>query len=455
MKLFACRWLAVSSCLICALAAGETRPQYGSTLRAATRIAPTSLDPADKLQVNSIARRNLTRLMFDTLVTLDDRGKLQPALATSWQAASGNQRWQFWIRRGVKFQDGSPLTVEAVAAALRTTNPAWRVSSNGDSVVIERDAPDADLPARLAEQRNAVTKRGEGGTLIGTGPFYIKDWQPGKKLSLSANEEYWGGRAYLDAIEIDMGHASRDQLISLELGKVDVAEVAAEQSQRSRTEGRRVVTSAPSELMALVFQRERAAGEDRKLREALAASIDRKSIRNAVLQDAGEPSGGILSGWVSGYGFVFTAEQNLDRARQLRSEVKYAPSWSLAYDADDPLARLIAERIALNAQDAGIRLQITTSGIADLRLTRFGLASVNPRIALTEAASFFGMATPKLNGDGVDELYRAESALLQTQRIVPLFQLPVSYALSPSVKDWSEDRDGGRHLEDVWLGSKP
>lgn len=455
MKLSACRWLAASSCLTCALAAGETRPQYGSTLRAATRIAPASLDPADKSEANSIARRNLIRLLFDTLVTLDDRGRIQPALATSWQPASGNQRWQFWIRRGVKFHDGSALTVEAVAAAIRAANPEWRVSSNGESVVIERDAADADLPARLAEQRNIITKHSEGGTLIGTGPFHMKDWQPGKKLSLAANEEYWGGRTYLDAIEIEMGRASREQLIALDLGRVDVAEVAADQSQRARTEGRRVVTSAPSELMALMFQREPGSPEERKLREALAASIDRKSIRNALLQDAGEPSGGILPGWVSGYGFVFPAEQNLDRARQLRSEVKYAPSWSLAYDADDPLARLMAERIVLNAQDAGIRLQVKASGPADIRLVRFGLASLNPRIALTEAASFLGMAAPKLTGDGVDELYRAESTMLETQRVIPLFQLPVSYALSPVVKNWSEDRDGSRHFENVWLGSKP
>jgi len=455
MRLSGWQWLAASSCLLCSLAAAETRPQYGSTLRAATRIAPLSLDPAEKSQADSVARRNLNRMMFDTLVVMDDRGRAQPALATSWQSASGNQRWQFWLRRGIKFHDGSPLTPEAVAAALRAANPEWVVSPAGDSVVIERDASDSDLPARLALPRNAITKRSEGGIPIGTGPFHVKDWQAGKKLSLAANEDYWGGRPFLDVIEIEMGRTFRDQLIALDLGRIDLAEVAPEQSQRARTEGRRVMTSAPAELVALVFGRDRSSAEDGKLREALALSIDRNSIRNVVLQDVGEPSGGVLPSWVSGYGFVFPAAQNLDRARQLRSEVKYAPSWSLGYEAEDSLARVMAERIVLNAQDAGIRLQITTSATADLRLVRLGLASLNPRIALAGAASFLRLAAPKVNGEGVDELYRAESALLQTQRMIPLFQLPVSYALSPAVKDWSEDRDGGRHLESVWLGSKP
>ncbi len=260
--------------------------------------------------------------MFETLVTLDDRGRLQPALATSWQAAPGNQRWQFWLRRGVKFHDGSPLTAEAVAAALRSANPDWNVSPAADSVVVERDSGDPDLAARAAQPRNAITKRSEGGTLIGTGPFHITNWQPGKKLSLAADEGYWGGRAFVDAIEIEFGRSVRDQLIALDLGKADVAEVAVEQSHRAATEGRRVVSSSPVELMALVFTRERASADDGKLREALALSIDRKSIRNVLMQDAGEASGGILPNWVSGYGFVFASDQNLVRAQQLRSEVK-------------------------------------------------------------------------------------------------------------------------------------
>ena len=237
-------------------------------------------------------------------------------------------------------------------------------------MVIERDSGDPDLAARVAQARNAITKRSEGGTLIGTGPFHITNWQPGKKLSLAADEGYWGGRAFVDAIEIEFGRPARDQLIALDLGKADIAEVAVEQSHRAATEGRRVVSSSPVELMALVFTRERASADDGKLREALALSIDRKSIRNVLMQDAGEASGGILPNWVSGYGFVFTSDQNLVRAQQLRSEVKYAPSWTLGYDADDPLARVMAERIALNSRDAGIRLQVATSGTSDVRLTR-------------------------------------------------------------------------------------
>jgi len=452
MRLSGWQSLAVSSLLFGMLATAETRPQYGGTLRVTTRIAPASLDPADNSQPDSVARRNLNRLMFDTLVIMDSRGRLQPSLATSWQAEPGNQRWQFWLRRGVRFHDGSPLTPEAVAASLRVANPGWNVSTAVDSVVIEREGAAPDLPAELARARNGMAKRSLG-AVIGTGPFRITDWQPGQKLSLSAEEGYWGGRSFLDAIEMEMGKSARDQLIAMELGKTDVVELATEQAQRTTGDGKRVVTSAPVELMALVFSRDKQSSEEGKLRDALALSIDRASIRGVVLQGIGEPSGAILPNWVTGYAFAFPTGRNLERARQERGGIQHAPSWTLGYDAGDTLARVIAERIALNARDAGIPLQTTTSPNPDLRLARLVLASANPRIALTAVAATLGVAVPKLNSNSVEDVYQSENTILQMQRVVPLFQLPAGYALNPTVQDWSQDRDGAWHLEDVWLGS--
>src|SRR5882724_10560674 len=84
----------------------STRPHYGGTLRLAMREAPASLDPADSSQPGIFAFRNLSRLIFDTLVTLDGRGQAQPGLSSAWQVDPGNQRWQFTIRRGVTFHDG-------------------------------------------------------------------------------------------------------------------------------------------------------------------------------------------------------------------------------------------------------------------------------------------------------------------------------------------------------------
>lgn len=455
MRLTSLRWFAVSSGLFAMLAGAETRPQYGGTLRTATHITLSSLDPRDASEPDAVARRNLTRLMFDTLVTLDARGQPQPALATSWQADPGNQRWQVKLKTGVRFHDGSYLTPEAVAASLRAANPGWSVLPGADSVVIEREAAAPDLPAELAETRNAIARR-ESSTIVGTGPFHVAEWQPGKKLVLAAEDGYWGGRPFLDAIEIEMGKGIRDQLMALDVGRVDIAEVAPEQARRSSPQSGRVVRSAPVETLSLVFARDPKTEDEGKLRDALALSIDRASIRNVVLEGIGESSAAILPDWISGYAFVFPADQNLSRARQDRSEAQQVPAWTLGYDSGDTLARVIAERIALNARDVGLKVQTTTSTNSDLRLTRVALASINARIALAAVRTTIGLPPAHTNRASVDDLYQSENEILRRQRIIPLFHLPASYALSPSVQNWNQDQEGNWQLGEVWLrGNRP
>src|ERR1700676_5081354 len=103
--------LVVASSLLWALSANaDIRPHYGGTLHVEMRAAPTSLDPACSSQADWFGLRNLSSLMFEPLASLDDQGKPEPALSISWQAESGNQRWRFLLRRGITFQDGTPLT---------------------------------------------------------------------------------------------------------------------------------------------------------------------------------------------------------------------------------------------------------------------------------------------------------------------------------------------------------
>jgi len=455
MKLFGWQWLAVSSMMAGALAAAaEKRPQYGGTLHVATRVALASLDPADITQPDSFARRSVAMLMFDTLVTMDENGRVQPVLATSWSPLNqgGNQRWQFHIRRGVRFHDGTPLSAEIAAASLRAANPAWNVSVDGESVVIERGGFESEFLAELALPRNAIVKRNADGATSGTGPFHVADWQAGKKLTLAADENCWRGRPFLDTVEIEMGKSFREQMTALEVGRADLVEVAPEQAHSISRAGRRVASSAPVELLALVFDRDAASPEEKLLREALAWSVERRSIRSVLLQGAGEPAASILPNGMSGYGFVFPADADLPRARQAREQVHATPTWTLGYDANDPLDRLLAERIALNAKDAGLTLQPTPSASADVRLVRIPLASPDPWVALADVAAPAGAPAGK-TGASIEELYAAELAVLATQRVIPLFHLPVSYAASAALRDWALRPDGSWTLADAWLES--
>jgi ABC-type transport system substrate-binding protein len=439
--------------LLWALSANaDIRPHYGGTLHVEMRAAPTSLDPADSSQADWFGLRNLSSLMFEPLASLDEQGKPEPALSISWQAESGNQRWRFLLRRGITFQDGTPLTSDAVAASLRRTNPTWKVFSEGEAVIIERDSPAPDLPAELTLGRNSIVKR-ENGKIAGTGPFAVSQWDPGKTLSLVARDDYWDGRVFLDAIEIELGKSFREQAISFDLAKAQVIEAAAEQTHRAAG-GNQVQSSAPVELIALVFGHDLQSPDDGRQRQALALSIDRALLNTVVLQGGGEPAGGLLPNWMSGYGFLFPASMNLEQARQVRGEIPHTASWTLGYDSADTTTRVIAERIVLNARDAGLGMQITSANSADVRIVRLPLVSLDPQITLSNLAAELGLSQPKFASSSVDDLYAAENKLLQSQRVIPLLHLRTAYAVSNTVKNWRTARDGSWHSRNAWLAAE-
>jgi len=448
MKRFSLILIAAISVVRVTLGSAATRPHYGGTLRMAVQESPQSFDPA---VLDTPALRSLSHLVFENLVKLDDRGRPEPALATSWQVEPGNQRWRFQVRSGVILSDGTPLDSETVAASLRTSNSRWKVFALGDLVMIETDTPDANVPAELALTRNSIVRRGNG-TLLGTGPFTIAQWDAtAKHLSLAANNQYWAGRPFIDSIEIDFAKSYRDQLMLLDLGKTDLVEIAPEQIRQAQSGNRNVLTSMPEELLCLVFARDPQSDSEVRLRTALARSIDTTALNNVIFQAGGEPAGALLPDWLSGYEFLFPSGSEAGRPeRSLQPRI----TLTLSYDSADPIARILVDRLALNARDAGVNLQSSSSDNSDIRLVRLPLPTLDAQLDLNEFARALQLAPPQFSDVSITALYSAESTLMQTHRVIPLLHLRSAIALRPSVHDLAVRSDGAWNLQNAWLSSE-
>jgi peptide/nickel transport system substrate-binding protein len=444
-------YLLLAAISLLGAATAETRPHYGGTLRVMLQSAPSALGlPPNATPVEYWDLARTLSLIGDTLVRIDAQGRAQPGLAISWQSDAIASHWQFTLRRGVKFHDGSPATPTAIAQILGVLHAGWVVRASADSITIDNAAPTPSLLAELALPRNLLLKRSAQGAPIGTGPFLVAEWQSQQLLKLAANEESWEGRPFVDAVEIEFGKALRDQAIALELGKADVIEEAPQAANGSQSHSTSSV-SLPMELLALVFPANSRAN-DAHLREALALAIDRKPIQSVLLKGAGEPAAGILPNWMTGYSAVFLTTANPQDARTLLGDSP-EPSLNLrlSYDPRDPQAQLIAERIALNAREVGITVQVQLSGAEDIRLVRIILPSPDPATSLTEAARQLGLPAPSFPAKPditLDDLYQAEQSLLETHAVIPLFHLPVATAVSPRVRDWAPERRG------EWSGSQ-
>jgi len=417
----ALRWIAAGNAILALAVALEAarRPRYGGELRVEMRAAVASLDPSAVSEdpVALGAQRQWMPLAFETLIRLDDQGHPQPWLATSWTHDAEHKAWIFPARKNVKLHDGS----------------TW--SPTGGAITISDDRPIEQILRELAGARSAVVVKAEDGTLLGTGPFRVARWDAGKSATLVAHDRYWGGRPFLDSISIQMGRSLADQASDFQIGKADAVEIAARDLRAPKQRGTTIANTPPMDTLALQFDGGRIPAP---VRQALALSIDRASIHNVLLQKQGEISGALLPKWLTGYSFLFPAERDLPRAKQL---VPSPQSLTFGYERQDAAIRPIAERIAVNASEAGITLRQAT-GTADVRLVRLPVTAGDPWLALQDltavlkAAPLSPAASP----------YEAEKALVESSGVIPLFHLPRGWMLSSKVKNWP-------HFEDVWLDS--
>jgi peptide/nickel transport system substrate-binding protein len=457
------------SCLLVGLAlnaAARTRPHYGGTLRVEIEGDAWSQNATQSGGLGSPMAR---RLIFDGLTKLDMDGTVRPALAVRWTSENNDRRWQFWLRPGVHFQDGSPLTPAAVVASVNASCGAacpWTaVRVVGSSVVFTNDLSMPNLPSLLAGDDFLIVhpaatgsdEAGQPGTtlgpFVGTGAFDPSAFTNGD-LTLVANDSCWEGRPFVDKIEI-AGHKSiRDQWLDLSLGRADVVEVPAEQMRQAHEQRLTVVASGPVSLLALAVA-DGGVLADPNLRAAIALAVDRSSLSNVVFQKQGEITGSLLPSAITGYGFLFQTDRDVNKASELRGG-STPPALKISTESGAAM-QLAAQRIALNLREAGFNVQMAAHGTprrADMGLLRLTLASNLPQAALESLLRSVGVATPVVE-DTSAGLYKVEREFLQTHTLIPLLYLPRAYAVGGHVRDFNLSANGMPLLANVSLQDAP
>jgi len=486
MRFTKSRWLAAISAGAMALtccAAQAAPPRYGGTLHVKLRASSVSLDPGDWTlgSLSSAASEKLASLVYDRLVTLDDYAKFQPALATEWSHDAGSRIWQFKLRSGVRFSNGSALTPGEVAASLQLTlGKRFEVAAaeNGVSIRAAHSAP--DLLERLASGGNFIFRSQPDGTLLGTGPFFVAEpagasspatnpaaIQP-TKIKFQANELAWSGRPFVDFVEVVLGEPPLRQLLDLQVGRADIAEIAPDLVRKGRQEGLRIWNSAPQTLVALRFDDALDAPASDQLREALWLALDRDTMANVLLQKEAQPADSLLPQWLSGYAFLFESPMNLQRSRELRAAFPGGVQGAnqplrLRVDAPGDLFKLIGERVAVNARQANLLVQVALPANANnpaapaiaLHLFGWHYDSLSPHAELEAFVKQLlnGTELPA-NATDPEQLYSLECRLLEERRILPLVLLPEYAGIRPNVHNWNASQWGDWRLADVWLDSE-
>lgn len=363
-------------------------PPLDTTLRIGVSGFPASL--GNPFKGNGRPGTLIWYALFDGLTQLDERGRLVPALALSWQLPQPTL-WRFELRPGVQYSNGKPFDAQAAAAVL-----GWLMSQDGRATVIGNElrgvlevravgpltlemrtaAPDPILPkrmvgalmvepeawARLGPDRFALQP-------VGTGPFVLERWdQRRRRAHARANPRRWrpADFARLEFIELPNAAVRTQALLSHD---VDIAPVEIEELDRLEDRGYPIIAAPSMSVMSLAFITERATPgplQDRRVRQALNYAVDKQTIARTLLRGygpaSGQPAPAISFGHdptLAPYPFDPT------RARSLLAQAGYPGGFAMTVDVvtnSFPADGLIYQTVAHYLRQVGVEvtLQVIT-----------------------------------------------------------------------------------------------
>jgi peptide/nickel transport system substrate-binding protein len=295
--------LALSGGPVCAQA---QQPVRGGTLNVSLPNDAKSLDPT--FQINFTERQPLY-LIYNTLVGLTPDFSYQPELAERWEIADSGRKLVLHLRQGVRFHDETPFDAAAVKWNLdhrmdpATASPSRQllaehvasVETDGPTrAVINLKGPAPNLLGMLAQREGfmispaAAAKHGKdlGTNPVGTGPFVFKEWDPGNRLIVERNPNYWeAGKPYLDRIvflQTSNTAVGVPRLLTRELDFVAALSPIDVRPLEGRA-GIQLSRSPGNRWMALQIRMDKPPFDNLKFRQAMAHAIDRKRISDIIM----------------------------------------------------------------------------------------------------------------------------------------------------------------------------
>jgi peptide/nickel transport system substrate-binding protein len=359
----------------------------GETLAVSLQFTPRSnyaLETDDALVLSQVG-------CLETLLTYDDKaGELKPMLATDWRQTDPTT-WEFTLRDGVTFQDGTDLTADAVVDALRhvlyvevpprafTPDVVSSVEAAGASTVrVETPEPSALLPYRLASANTGILApaaySGSGIDPIKhcTGPFTPVSQVAGRSISLDRNDAYWGEPSSLAHVEADFVPEGATRAAQVQAGESQIAlGIPVTSLGDLRGSGDIEVSEEfTPRTTGLYFNTSRAPFDNPDVRRAVQAALDIDAIAESVYEGGAEPAIGPFApseSWAPQGAQPPTQDQQ--EAKRLLADAGYEPgelSVKLLGYTERPEFANLAAVIQADLDAVGIDVEVKMSDYAGI-----------------------------------------------------------------------------------------
>ncbi|KFA87106.1 ABC transporter substrate-binding protein, partial [Archangium violaceum] len=279
-------------------------PHAGGTVRAGIHQTAfvRALGGLDPLFAVDNQLLEMSCCVFANLLRLDD-GVLVPDLAERWEADPSARRYRFYLRQGVTFHDGMPLTARDVKRHFeRLLDPAVKSPDRGlmedvegarafasglarevtgievlddQTLEIRLEEPKAFFLQLMALPRTAVGRVSASGRVLGTGPYRQVEFGQ-ERIVLERNPTYWRKeQPLLDRLEFHLVDSREQAVLALQEDKVDlVSHLFSMHVESLELDGQQVVTSTTPSTSFLGFNLREAPYNDVRVRKALRAGMD-------------------------------------------------------------------------------------------------------------------------------------------------------------------------------------
>jgi peptide/nickel transport system substrate-binding protein len=384
MKKHAAKWLryATVGLVGAGLAIGVTAiagAQGKSSVTVAQSSDVLTLDPSVDTSPISL---NLFKNVFDQLTDIKADGSVGPLLATAWSSSDDAKEWTFTIKHGVKWHDGTDLTVNDVVWSFQKImddkkspveaylTSVEKVEAVGDDKVkFTLKASFAPFPRQVSLisilPKAAYEKEGANFAQhpVGSGPYKVVDWAKDDHIELKAFDGYNGGKPEFDKVVFRPVPSESARTAALISGELDIVPILppAFMDTLSKRDDISVKKVQSNRVVYLGFNAEKAPLDDIKLRQAIDCAIDRNAITKQLLRGLGVPDGQIVAPVTFGYDpKIEPTAYDPAKAKKLLSESKYKGEPILFQYPNNRYAfgQEVAQAVAGYLQAVGIKVQM-------------------------------------------------------------------------------------------------
>lgn len=293
----------------------------------ATSGEPVGLDPA---LINDVDSGIVVCNIYEPLLRFKtDNTEVEPCLAEKWDVSDDGLVYTFYLRKGVKFHDGTPFNAEAVkfnfdrqAPENMLPNMSYAPLVLGDienievvdeyTIRITLQQPSTPFLNNMAMSFSAAIasptalKKYENDLMehpVGTGPYKLVSWDRGQSMVLTTNEDYWGKKPAVQNVIIRFIKETPARVVAINNGEADIINaIDANVVDQLKKGGTSIIEFGGNNVNYMLFNcREGYVTADRKVRRAIAQAINVPELTKSLYKDYAEPAHSFFPRFMMGY----------------------------------------------------------------------------------------------------------------------------------------------------------